>query len=98
MEPAARSRRVGGGRAESALEGVEIPEKAEIESEWAELQTGLAEQQAYAEIDSRSGKDDEDEHDDANHSDSGRPRDPSFIGPAVQDGAPPRSDALSRVT
>ena len=37
-------------------EGVEIPEKVEIESEWAEWQTGLAEQQAYAEIDPKPGK------------------------------------------
>ena len=44
MEPAARGRLrkwVGGASGEE----VEIPEK-EIESEWAEWQTGLAEQQA----------------------------------------------------
>ena len=88
--PAARGRRrrwVGG----ASGEGVEIPEKAKIESEWAEWQMGLAEQQAYAEIDSRPGKDEEDDDDDdyLYHSHSGRPRDPSFIGPAVQCGVPP---------
>ena len=45
-------------------EGVEILEKVEIVSKWAEWQTGLAKQQAFAEIDPRPGKDDEDDHDD----------------------------------
>ena len=83
VEPALRGRRrrwVGG----ASGEGVEIPEKAEIETEWAEWQTGLVEQQAYAEIDPRPGKDDEDDHNDC-----GRLYNPSCIGPAVQDGAPP---------
>jgi len=70
---------------------VEIPEKVEIESEWAEWQTGIVEQQAYAEIEPRPGKDDEDDH----YDDSGWLRDPSFIGPAMQGRAPPRSDASS---
>ena len=84
VELAARGRQTRrAGRASG--DGVEIPEKAEIESEWAEWQMGLPEQQAYAEIDPRLGKDEEDNHDD----DCGRLRDPSFIGPAVQDGAPP---------
>ena len=74
-------------------EGVEIPKKAKIESEGAEWQTGLAEQQAYADIDPRPGKGDEDDHDD--DYDYGRPRDLSFIGPVVQGGLPPRSDASS---
>ena len=80
VELAARGRRrrwVGG----ASGDGVEI------ESEWAEWQTGLAEHQAYAEIDPRPGKDDE--------YDCGRLHDPSFIGPAVKGGAPPRSDASS---
>ena len=88
VEPAVRGRQrkwVGG----ASGEGVEILEKVEIESEWAELQTGLVEQQAYAEIDPRPGKDDED--------DCGRLRDPSFIGPAVQGGAPPQSDGGSAI-
>ena len=38
--------------------------EVKIESELAEWQTGLAEQQAYAGIDPRSSKDDEDDHDD----------------------------------
>ena len=54
---------------------------------------GDAEQQAFAEIDPRPGKNDKDDHDD--DYDCGRLRDPSFIGPAVKGGAPPRSDALS---
>jgi len=86
--PAARGRWrrwVGG----ASGEGVEIPEKAEIESEWAEWQTGIAEQQVYAEIDPRPGEDDDYD------SPPGWPRDPSFIGPEVQGGAQPRSDALS---
>ena len=58
----------------------ECVEKAEIESEWAEWQTGLAEQQAYAEIDPRPGKDDDDDYGDDH---PGWPRTPSFIGPAV---------------
>ena len=60
---------------------VEIPEKAEIEREWAEWQTGLAEQKAYAEIDPRPDKEDEDDHDDDR-----RLRDPSFIGSIVRGG------------
>jgi len=59
----------------------EIPEKAGIESEWAELQMGFAEQQADAEINPRPDKEDKDDY--------GRLRDPSFLGPAVQGGAPP---------
>ena len=64
-------------------------EKAEIESEWAEWQTRHVEQQAYADIDPKPDKEDEDDDD------FGRLRDPSFVGPAVQGGAPPRSDASS---
>ena len=48
---------------------------------------GLVEQQAHAEIDPRPDKEEED--------DDGLLRDPSFIGSAVQGGAPPRSDASS---
>ena len=55
--------------------------KAEIESEWAEWQTGLVEQQAHAEINPRPDKEEED--------DDGRLRDSSFIGPAVQGRVPP---------
>ena len=58
--------------------------KAEIESEWAEWQTGLAEQQVHAEIDPRPEEEDD-----------GWLRDPSFISPAVQGRALPRSDVLS---
>ena len=45
--------------------------KAKIESEWAEWQTGLAEQQSHADIDPRPDKEDDD----------GRFHDPSFYRP-----------------
>jgi len=66
--------------------------EVKIENEWVEWQMRLAEQQAYEETDPRPGKDDDDHNDDY---DTGQPRDPSFIGPAVQGGAPPQSDASS---
>ena len=45
-----------------------------------EWQTGLEEQQANAEIDPRQTEEEDDD---------GQLRDPSFIGSAVQGGAPP---------
>uniref|UniRef100_A0A8C4Q1N0 C2H2-type domain-containing protein n=1 Tax=Eptatretus burgeri TaxID=7764 RepID=A0A8C4Q1N0_EPTBU len=52
-----------------------------------EWQMELVEQQAHAKIDPRTNKEEED--------DDGWLCDPSFIGPAVQGRAPPRSDASS---
>ena len=63
--------------------------KAEIENEWAEWQTGLVEQQAYAKINPRPDKEDEDDHD--YYDDDGRLRDPSCrVGATTQsDVSPP---------
>ena len=48
-----------------------------------------AEQQANAEIDPRPDREEEQVH--------GWLRNPSVFGPAVQDGAPPQSDVVTRV-
>ena len=60
--------------------------------EWAEPATrSRRSREAHAVTDPRPCKEDEDDHD----GNSGRLHDLSFIGPAGQGGAPPRSDASS---
>ena len=71
---------------------VEIPEKAEIESEWVEWQTGLVEQQEYAVIDPRQIIEDEDDH--ANYE---WLHDPSFIGSIVRGGVVTQNDVITRI-
>ena len=84
---AAGTRWVGGASSECL-------EKSEIESEWAEWQTELVEQQAYAKIDPRPDKEDEDDHD---YYDDGQLHNPSFRRSIVQCKVPSRSGVVTQI-